>query len=114
MKLFQWIEGRQSNTKYWKWCFLYWRIGRWGFDGYFLKYEKDTRLPIHTDPVQDAQHWRLNIRLKGKCKFWCPSKIFDFFDGTMIYFRPDKFPHCLIVFTECFKLSIGIVKFNRL
>jgi hypothetical protein len=110
MKLFKWISGRQSETSYQKLCFLYVRVGKWGFDGYLLKYQPHTRLKHHTDPVK-GKHWRLNITLWGMCTFLCNKEILRV--GEFIHlFRPDINPHGLIVFKKTVKLSFGLAKFD--
>lgn len=109
MKFFKWIEGRQKDCKYWKFPLWFFRIGRWGFDAYILKYANDTLLPLHRDPVQ-GKHWRLNIKLKGESVFFVENK------GTtskrMIFFRPDLYSHSLTVYKRTTKLSFGFVKFD--
>lgn len=111
MRLFRWIKGRHSETDYEKFCFLYFRIGKFGFDGYILKYEPKTSLPIHKDPI-NGKHYRLNIKISGKCKFWTTS--YKFRRGErIILFRPDLFPHSLEVLTKTYKLSFGFAKFNN-
>jgi len=110
MKLFRWIEGRQSTTKYHKWCFLYFKIWRLGFDGYLLRYEPQTTLPMHKDKIQ-GKHYRLNIKLKGKADFWCPSTIFR--SSNIIIFRPDLFYHSLTVYTKTYKISFGFAIFKK-
>lgn len=113
VKLFIWQPGRQENAKYDKFCFLNFRVGRFGFDGYILHYPKGTILPLHTDPI-DGKMWRLNITLKGFALFFikkgreakCSTKRFNFF-------RPDIYPHTLTAYTQTFKLSLGFAKFNR-
>lgn len=114
MKLFKWIEGKQSTTKYYKWCFLYFKFLNFGIDGYILKYEAGTSLPIHKDtlPAPGGAHYRLNIKLKGKSKFWCPSIIFSIKDDLFL-FRPDLFYHSLTTHTKTYKISIGLAIFNK-
>lgn len=111
MTFFKWIDGRQSTTKYMKFCFLYFKIFNIGMDGYIIKYEADTHLPIHKDPI-NGRHYRLNIKLKGKCKFWCPSSIFKIGE-RIIFFRPDIFPHTLKTQTKVIKLSLGLGIYNK-
>lgn len=111
MKLFTWLPGRQQDAAYYKWCFLYARIGRWGFDGYILKYPAKTLLHRHIDQI-DGKMWRLNMTLSGNCMFTCDHTILRIFDW-LILFRPDKYLHGLIVWTKTYKLSLGVAKFNR-
>lgn len=117
IKLFIWQPGRQENAKYDKFCFLHFRIGRFGFDGYILHYPKGTRLPLHTDPI-DGKMWRLNITLSGKSMFFLKRR-----GGRSVgwkstmrrinFFRPDIETHALTAYTQTFKLSLGFAKFNR-
>lgn len=110
MKMYRWIPGRQSNCLYYKWCFLFARIGRWGFDGYLLKYPDESVLPKHTDKV-DGKIWRMNITLSGVSTFYCAKQVLRL--GPIHIFRPDLYEHSLLVFKRTYKLSIGIAKFNR-
>lgn len=110
MELFTWLKGRQYGIDYKKWCFLFWRIGKWGFDGYFLKYKKG-HLPVHTDPIDGGKHWRINIKLYGNCYFACNNQILHW--GEFLHvFRPDINPHCLWISRDTLKISIGIVHFK--
>lgn len=112
MKLFKWIPGRQGNTQYEKLCFLYFRFLWWGFDAYVLKYKANQQLPIHKDPVENGCHYRLNIKLKGTCRFWSTSTIWNWGERIVI-FRPDLFFHNLVTKTSVLKLSFGFVNFKR-
>lgn len=111
MKLFTWLPGRQQDCSYWKLCFLYLKIGRWGFDGYILKYPAGAMLPRHKDSL-DGKMWRMNMSLRGSCTFCCEHTLLRIFDWLII-FRPDKHLHGLIVWTKTYKLSLGVAKFNR-
>ena len=112
MKLFRWVEGRQSTTRYHKWCFLYFKIFNLGLDGYIIRYQPNTVLPIHKDSVEAGRHWRLNIKVKGKCSFWCPSTIFRKKD-YVILFRPDLFYHSVTVYEKTYKISFGLAIFHK-
>lgn len=112
MKLFKWTQGRQSSTQYEKWCFLYWRFFNTGLDGYILRYKANQQLPIHKDIVENGIHYRLNIKLKGKCKFWCPSILWKWGE-RIVLFRPDLFFHSLTTKTKVLKLSLGLVIFKH-
>lgn len=112
MKLFKWTKGRQDSTQYEKWCFLYWKFFCFGFDGYLLRYKENQQLPIHRDPIKDGRHYRLNIKLKGKCKFWCTRTIWNWGE-RIVYFRPDLFFHNLTTQTPVLKLSLGFVIFKH-
>lgn len=110
MEFFKWVKGRQQKTEYYKWCFLYFKIFNIGVDGYILRYEAETILPIHKDPVEGS-HYRLNVLLKGRSSFWCPSSIWRR-KNKVILFRPDKFYHSLTAYTKTYKLSLGLVIFK--
>ena len=115
MKLFKWGLGRQPNVKYKKLCFLNFRIGKFGFDGYILKYQAPTILNWHTDPVENGKHHRLNLNLKGSSAFIMniPFKIkVTEGIGGLNTFRPDLREHKLVVFTDTIKLSLGFVKYE--
>lgn len=111
MKLFTWLPGRQQTCNYWKLCFLYLKIGRWGFDGYILKYPAGAMLPRHKDSLK-GKMWRMNISLRGVSAFFCDKTIIRIFDWLII-FRPDKYEHGLFVWKKTYKLSLGVAKFNR-
>ena len=111
MKLFRWLYGRQEGADYKKWCFLYFSIGRWGFDGYILKYEPRTTLLYHTDKI-DGKMWRLNITLSGICYFVAEKEIIKL--GQFLHlFRPDLYLHSLTTWTKTYKLSLGFAHFNK-
>lgn len=110
MKLWKWQSGRQQEVTYHKFPLWYFRIWKFGFDAYILKYEPNTLLPLHKDPIINGKHWRLNIKLKGTAIFLCLKYIFKTDNITL--FRPDKYEHMLIIFNnKCIKLSFGFVKF---
>lgn len=111
MELFKWIEGRQYKTRYHKWCFLYCRIGRYGFDGYILRYQPLSVLPVHNDPI-DGKHYRLNIKLSGIAIFKTEHPIIKW-GNKLCLFRPDICLHSLFVLTKTYKLSLGFAKFNK-
>lgn len=111
MELFKWMKGRQENVEYHKWCFLHRKIGRYGFDGYILKYEDHVILDTHIDPI-NGKHYRLNINLKGKSIFKCDKCIIRWGDRLAL-FRPDIRYHNLVVLTKTYKLSLGFAKFNK-
>lgn len=113
MKLWKWIPGRQEKTEYYKFPLWQFRILMYGFDAYILRYPKNTILRWHKDPIEDAHHWRLNIKLSGDAEFTIlrdgqlrsSSSIFQLF-------RPDKHYHSLKVYSPTLKLSFGFVKFK--
>ena len=113
MKLWKWQLGRQMGATYFKFPLWYFKIWKWGFDAYILKYKAVTILPKHKDPV-DGKHWRLNIGW-GVANLVCNEyKGFYYRIGklTIIFFRPDIIEHSLYVFENTIKLSFGFVKFN--
>lgn len=109
MKLWRWSIGRQKNCSYQKFPLWYFRIWRYGFDAYILKYEDDTFLPLHRDPVE-GKHWRLNIKLKGNSVFFVENEGSS--TRKVVFFRPDLYLHSLTVHTKTIKLSFGFVKFD--
>jgi hypothetical protein len=110
MKFFKWQPGRQQNVTYKKCPLWYFKIGRWGFDAYILRYEAQTFLPEHKDPVENGKHWRLNVKLWGRCGFHADDR--GYTKQWINFFRPDLYTHWLMAFTTTFKLSLGFVKFN--
>ncbi len=118
--IWKWQRGRQEDAVYWKFTLWYFRIWRWGFDAYILKYPPFTLLKGHTDPV-DGRHYRLNIRLKGISYFSIlrgktihSEGSYKIVDKRFICFRPDIQKHTLLVTNRgCTKLSFGYVKFNK-
>jgi hypothetical protein len=113
MKLFKWQSGRQSGCEYRKFPLWFFRIGKFGFDAYVLKYEADQVLPAHTDPVNRGKHLRLNIGW-GTANFLCAKYIIAQRIGklTIFLFRPDLYLHSLYVFGPTTKLSFGFVKYD--
>lgn len=113
MKLWQWQIGRQQGCEYQKFPLWYFKLWKFGFDAYILKYQSDQVLPTHRDPVKDGEHWRLNIGY-GVANFVCEKLIFGKRIGKLaIYlFRPDLYEHSLYVFEKTTKLSIGFAKYK--
>jgi hypothetical protein len=113
MKLWKWLPGRQGRCDYKKFCLWYFRIGKWGFDAYILKYQPLTDLPYHKDPIPDGKHWRLNVKLWGISVFVMEkSGVYKPVWKRFILFRPDLHYHGLTVRSTTVKLSFGFVKFN--
>ena len=104
MKLFRWIQGRQSETEYRKFCFLNIKVWKFGFDGYLLKYEPNTELKPHVDKVV-GKHYRLNLTIYGKSIFKCEKEIVSL--PFLHIFRPDLYTHSLTTQTKTLKLSLG-------
>lgn len=111
MKLFRWIKGRQDNTIYYKWCFMFFRIGRWGFDGYILKYPPLTVLAPHVDLI-DGKMWRVNIKLRGKARFFYDGET-QLSIGDWVHVFTPAIKHSLVAYTRTIKLSFGIAHFNK-
>lgn len=111
MKLFSWLDGRQQGTEYKKFCFLFSKVGRLGFDGYVLRYEPNTVLLPHRDVIE-GKHYRLNIEIWGKGDFVSEKVIFSFFKKLYL-FRPDISTHSVINHsTKRYVLSFGVAIFN--
>ena len=109
MKIWKWQEGRQKDTTYKKFPLWYFRIWKWGFDAYILRYQPDTYLKLHVDRVDNGKHWRLNIKLVGKASFFCHGT--GIINRRFVFFRPDLYLHSLYAYTKTIKLSFGFVKF---
>lgn len=108
----KWQKGRQDTVEYFKFKLFSFKVGRFGFDGYLLKYPALTHLLPHLDEVQDGKHYRMNITLRGNNMFICQGKHFHIKEFIHI-FRPDIQRHGLLVATETYKLSLGFAKFNK-
>ncbi len=113
MKLWRWQNGRQHDCEYKKFTLWYFKLGKFGFDCYILKYKGDQVLPKHKDPIENGKHWRLNIGY-GFANFVCDKLIFDqrFGKFTVFLFRPDLYEHSLYVFEKTTKLSFGFAKYQ--
>jgi len=114
MKLWKWEKGRSIGTQYWKFTLWYFRIWKWGFDAYILKYSPKVLLKAHTDPVENGKHYRLNIKLWGQAYFSIFKKEkWITMQNRFIAFRPDLYKHMLLVGPKgCIKLSFGFVKYK--
>jgi hypothetical protein len=110
IKLWKWQEGRQSHCKYLKFPLWYFKIWKFGFDAYILKYPKNGILPYHFDKIDNAKHYRLNIKLKGNSEFRIDGGPYKY--QKFVFFRPDLQNHCLYIENKTIKLSFGFVKFN--
>lgn len=113
MKLWKWVNGRQSKCDYKKFTLWYFRIWKWGFDAYILKYQPDGYLPLHKDPVENGKHWRLNIGWGNSQFHICdaPKSGWRIGKFSVYLFRPDKYLHSLSIYDKTIKLSFGFVKF---
>jgi len=114
VKLFKWQRGRQANCRYWKYPLWFFRVWKFGFDGYILAYPKGAVLPSHRDTI-DGKIWRLNITLSGISIFgiershWLPT----YSARKVNMFRPDLYMHSLVAKTRTYKLSLGFAIFNK-
>lgn len=109
-----WKKGRQNEFEYYKYKLWSFKLLSMGFDAYVLKYPNKGKLPEHRDLVNNANHWRLNINLKGESDFWLENDKLDKMNlvkKRFIFFRPDIKNHFLIVRSPTYKLSFGFVKF---
>lgn len=116
MKLWKWQRGRQHGCNYVKFPLWYFKIGKWGFDAYILKYYPNTELKWHTDPVPNGKHWRKNFTIKGYASFLIRrnNNVESYFFSDCSMFRPDIHEHMLKVYENgCVKLSFGFVKYNN-
>lgn len=82
------------------------------FDSYLIRYPVGAHIPPHTDPVQAARHYRLNVVLKASPaggEFVCKSPIFA--SRRIKLFRPDVSEHSVtpVVGGSRYVLSIGWV-----
>lgn len=113
LKLFKWQNGRQQGCDYRKFPLWFFRIRKFGFDAYILKYQSAQILPPHRDPIERGKHWRLNIGY-GNDNFVCESLIFGCKLGlfTIYIFRPDLYEHSLQVYDNTTKLSIGFAVYK--
>lgn len=115
LNYWKWIDGRQKNTKYKKFCLWSFKIWKCGFDAYIIKYERFTMLDWHKDIV-NGKHYRLNIKLKGKASFMMRTEdkyIFNrHINPRFVAFRPDLYEHKVFTSEKTIKLSFGFVKFN--
>ena len=113
MKLCKWQNGRQESCEYKKLPLFIFKIGKFGFDCYILKYKENQVLPEHTDPVKNAKHWRLNIGY-GTANFVCEKVIFGKKIGklTVYIFRPDLHKYSLYIFEKTTKVSFGFAKYD--
>ena len=112
----KWESGRSKtrDLKYFKKLIYSFYIGRYGFDCWILKYEPKGAsgyLFPHKDPVSGGRHYRMNIKLWGRAKFYCANKKFS--NRIINVFRPDIHAHFLRVYSKTFKLSLGFYKPNK-
>lgn len=115
MQLFlKWIPGRQEGAIYSKALIYRFRLFKFGFDCYVLKYPPTTSLPLHVDKVSSGKHWRMNITLCGSSIFYreLNSEEMQCSCKRINIFRPDIQKHMLTVGGRgCVKLSSGFVKY---
>ena len=116
-----WKSGRQAGCLYKKRIIYSFKLLNWGFDAYLLKYKKGTKLPFHKDKVDNGEHWRLNVRLKGEDVFYLENDkgkrnfgnfSFDCSMSSIHLFRSDILLHGLYAKSDTTKISFGFVKFE--
>lgn len=108
---FKWVDGRQSGLDYKKMCLYSFRVGKWGFDCYLIKYPWRGYLTMHTDPIP-GRHYRMNIKLYGNAIFLHDREAFSI--GEFLhFFRPDTNRHGLVIASRTLKLSFGAAKFDK-
>ncbi len=112
VKLWKWVKGRQDGAEYKKFCSWFGKIGKIGFDAYILRYKSGSFLPWHKDPIENAKHYRINIKLFGRSYFLINGIKRRKFHDKFILFRPDLYLHSLTIVTPTMKLSFGFAKFN--
>lgn len=61
MKIFNWQPGRQKGCDYLKFPLWFFKLWKLGTDAYILKYNQNSILNPHIDPVGNGKHYRLNI-----------------------------------------------------
>jgi hypothetical protein len=89
--MFNWIPGRQSEQYEKLKIFSFWFL-----DCYLIRYQAGFQLPIHTDPVENKKHYRLNIVLRGE-NAYVGNYIFKFY--RIVCFRSDL-PHGTKIITK--------------
>lgn len=111
----KWLKGRQKNCEYKKLKLFSFKIWKYGFDAYVLKFNPFSLLDFHVDPVEGGKHWRKNYRLKG---WYTVSIKVDgvtrrYLRNDAPWFRPDTYEHALSTYHhKCYILSLGFVKFD--
>jgi len=107
----KWEQGRQG-TGYKKHKFF--EIGNsffGGMDLYLLKYEEGDSIPVHTDPVKNKKHYRINLELKSARsggELYVENPILRF--GPLAVFRSDLSRHAvhLVEKGTRYVLSLGV------
>lgn len=113
MKFFEWSGGRQTATSA---LTKFLVCAGSFFDVYILFFPEGCKIDWHFDPVENKEHHRINVTLKGAWRFWIagegPVGSFQGF-GSYHKFRPDIQEHRAEVFRKSIVLSIGWVKNKR-
>ncbi len=113
-RLFRWYPGRQPRCPYRKFCFLKFKLGRFGFDGYIIRFDSFGTLMLHKDVLADGKHYRLNINLWGKCEFKIMGTPHISIGNRILLFRPDVIPHGLLIFDKpTYIFSMGFAKYDK-
>jgi quercetin dioxygenase-like cupin family protein len=85
----KWTPGRQG-TGYSKITLLKSKLFK--CDAYVLKIPKGVAIPKHTDPVPHAQHFRVNVTLRGDLFMQASAPVFRL-GRRLSFFRPDTIVH---------------------
>lgn len=102
----RWVEGRQG-TGYERLTFI--RGDFLPIDLHLLRYHPGTGIPPHTDPVEDAKHYRLNVILtKAEGGKFSGTTIFE--TPRIKFFRADIEEHSVSEVTHGtrYVLSFGV------
>lgn len=78
-------------------------------DAYLLYYPQGSEIPVHTDPVADGRHYRLNIAFKKANdggEFQCDDPILR--TRRMALFRPDVSPHSVSKIKSGYRLMLSV------
>lgn len=105
-----WQQGRQGSG-YEKISLL--NIQRpFAVDAYIIRYPIGSEIPLHVDPVDKGQHFRLNIVLRQATvggDFYCEKTLIN--TRRIKFFRPDAYRHSVskVIKGSRYILSIGWV-----
>lgn len=113
--MINWVRGRQDGGNYFKCEVFSFRLGKYGFDCYLIKYPTNSYIPPHVDPVDDHNHYRLNMVIKhaklgGK---FIKNGITQ--SGRIFFFRPDRDEHQVsqIIKGTRYVFSLGLAVKNQ-
>jgi len=103
--LIPWEEGRQGKG-YKRWCIF--SSPNLEVDCYLLYMPTGSKVPPHTDPVTDRDHYRVNVILRQ------PESGGEFLGNAiikgqrLIYFRPDQVKHEVREVKEGYRLVLSV------